>query len=238
MNAESPRERHIHIVSTTTSVVSRFAPPDLAVQELRPHHLQSWLDANPSLSRTTKRGRVIAVQRALRWAVKMGHIDSSPLEHFEKPAAESRDRIVTVDEYKSIRSQATDTAFLDLLAVHWESGCRPQESLVVEAKFVDLKNSRWVFLVKKSKGKRKPRIVYLNDAALAVTERRMQSYPEGPLFRNSKGNPWTPFAVNCRFERLKKKLGTKYCFYLFRHSFATRLQLFGSTKGLPVSGIE
>jgi integrase len=195
----------------------------LTVGELQPFHAQQWLDSHPNWASTTARTAVATVQRALTWAVKMGHIPSNPLAYFEKPAAEARDRIVTLEEYRQILAYTPDVEFRNLLTVHWEAGCRPQESLRVEAKFVDLKNARWVFPVKKSKGKRRPRIVYLNDEALGITQTLMLKWPNGPIFRNTRGRPWTKDSVNCRFERLEKKLGTKYCLYLFRHSFATRL---------------
>jgi site-specific recombinase XerD len=47
------------------------------------------------------------------------------------------------------------------------------------------------------------------------------------LFTNSRGKPWTSDAVNCRFSRLKQKLGVRYSAYLFRHGFATRLLVQG-----------
>jgi len=153
----------------------------------------------------------------------MGHIDSSPIAYFEKPPAESRDRVLSTQEFEQLLKHVPVDEFRDLLSVHWETGCRPQESLRVEAKFVDLKNSRWVFPIKKSKGKRRPRIVYLNDTALAITKRYMHKWPDGPIFRNTKGRPWTKDSVNCRFERLKNKFGTRCCMYLFRHSFATKM---------------
>ena len=198
-------------------------PVALTMRDLQPFHVQDWLDSHPAWASTTARSGVATVQRALNWALKMGHIDSNPLAYFEKPPAESRDRIVTEVEYRQILEHVSDTEFRDLLTVHWEAGCRPQESLRVEARFVDLKNARWVFPVKKSKGKRRPRIVYLNDKALEITRRLMLKWPEGPIFRNTKGRPFTKDSVNCRFARLKRTLGTRYCLYLFRHSFATRM---------------
>ena len=198
-------------------------PNCLVAAELKPHHVQSWLDSHPDWSDTTKRGCVIAVQRAFRWSEKMGYIEASPLSHFEKPSATSRDQLISEPEYQAILEMARDEPFRDLLTVHWETGCRPQESLRVEAKHVDHRNARWVFPPQEAKGKRRPRIVYLNDTALAITTKWLLRSPEGPIFRNTSGNRWTPYAVNCRFERIKKQLGTKYCLYLFRHSFATRL---------------
>jgi integrase len=80
-----------------------------------------------------------------------------------------------------------------------------------------------VFHASEAKIKTRARIVYLTEAALEITKRRMLKFPEGPIFRNTKGRPWTASSVSCRFDRLRKKLGIKYCLYNFRHSFATRL---------------
>jgi integrase len=208
--------------------------PALTVAQLKPFHVQQWLDEHPTWSDGHKRGCVIAIQRALRWAEKQGYIERSPIQHFEKPKAGRRDEIVRSDEYKTILGQVKDEAFLDLLTVAWESGPRPQELLRVGARHVDLANSRWVFQPNESKGKKRPRIVYLTEKALEITTRRMLKWPTGPIFRNSRGNPWTAYAVNCRFCRLKEKIGKKVCLYTFRHSFATRM-LEAGTDALTVA---
>ena len=198
-------------------------PPTLRASQLRPYHIQRWLDANPKWSDTHKRGCIIAVQRAFSWATKMGYAQASTVVHVEKPSAVQRDVIITKAEFEQLLGLVRDEDFRDLLIVSWETGCRPQESLIVEARHVDQQNFRWVFPPKKSKGKRRPRVVYLTDKAFAITQRRMLKWPEGPLFRNTHGRPWNPYSVNCRFERLKNKLDKKYFLYAFRHSFATRM---------------
>lgn len=197
--------------------------PDLTVEQLKPFHLQQWVDSHPTWSDGHKRGCIMAVQRALRWALKMGHIEKNPIAYVEKPQAGKRDRTISAAEYKTILGHVDDEAFRDLLVTAWETGCRPQELLAVEARHVDLKHSRWIFPKEEAKGKKSVRIVYLTENALAITKRLMLKHPEGCLFRNTQGRCWTPYAVNCRFERLKQKLGTKYCLYTFRHSFATRM---------------
>lgn len=195
----------------------------LRVTDLKPFHVQQWLNSHPKWSDTHKRGCIIAIQRAFSWATKMGYIDASPVAHIEKPTATSRDAVISQQEFQNLLAVVSDQEFRDLLQISWETGCRPQESLRVEAHHVDLKNSRWVFPPKESKGKRRPRIVYLSDEALAITKRRMSRWPTGPIFRNTKGTSWTPYSVGCRFYRIKKTLNVKYCLYLFRHSFATRM---------------
>jgi integrase len=96
-----------------------------------------------------------------------------------------------------------------LLTIAWETGARPQEILKVEARHVNLAEARWEFPPKEAKGKKRHRIVYLNDAALAITQRLMTRWPEGPLFRNTDGHPWIPDAVNCRFCRLQAAMGRR-----------------------------
>jgi integrase len=80
---------------------------------------------------------------------------------------------------------------------------------VVEARHVDLENNRWVFPPDESKVDKWPRVVYLTPSALEITRRLMREHPMGPLFRNSNGDPWTTFSVNCAFIRLQTTLGTK-----------------------------
>lgn len=56
---------------------------------------------------------------------------------------------------------------------------RPQESLQVIGDYVDAKNARWIFPPMKSKGKKSPRIIYLNDAAMAISTRLNEEFREG-----------------------------------------------------------
>ena len=181
------------------------------------------LDANPDWSNGHKRGCIIAVQRAFHWASRMGYIDRSPVDQIEKPRAGKRETVVSEELYQALLALVRDGDFQDLLEVSWETGCRPQESLRVEARHVDLQNGRWVYEPRESKVRSRPRIVYLTNTALAITKRRMLKWPEGPIFRNTRGRPWTRHSVSCRFGRLKKRLGMRLCLYVFRHTWMNRL---------------
>ena len=128
---------------------------------------------------------------------------ASPVRHVEKPRAGRRDVVITDAEYAWILGQVKDEPFRDLLIVCWETGCRPQEALAVEARHVDLDGERWVFPPDEAKGKKAHRVVYLTDRALKITRGLMALHPEGPLFRNTDGRPWHPYALNCRFGRLR-----------------------------------
>lgn len=181
----------------------------LTVAQLKPFHLDDWLRLHPTWSPGTKHGMARAVQRAMHWAVKKGYIDRSPVADYEKARPGKRNVVISPVEFDHLLGLVRQRAFRDLLVVTWETACRPQESLVVEARHVDLVNSRWVFPVDESKGELWPRIVYLTDKALEITKRLMQEHPRGPIFRNTKGRPWTTDAVNCCFLALQQRMGRK-----------------------------
>ena len=180
--------------------------PDLRTTDLKPFHVQQWVDSYPDLGRTSRRNYLRSVKRCCKWAVQQGYLSAIPVEHLEVPTADRRERRVTTSEYEQLLSLMNDESMRDLVITTWESGCRPQESLRVEARHVDIEHQRWVFPKSEAKGKRQPRVIYLSETAIEITRRRMDQFPVGPLFRNSKGRPWTPDAVNCAFDRLRVKL--------------------------------
>lgn len=75
--------------------------------------------------------------------------------------------------------------------------------------------------------KERRRFVYLTASGVEITERLAAESPVGPIFRNSRGAPWTAYSVSCRFDRLKEKVGRKLCLYLFRHAWVTRKLMAG-----------
>ena len=179
--------------------------PTLLVGELRPFHVQQWIDSM-HVESGTKRNYCRAIKRCVKWAKQQGYIDANPIEDMEQPKGGKRETVVSDAQYKELLSYAHDPGFRELLNVTWEIGCRPQESLRVEARHVDLQNQRWVFPESEAKTDI-PRVVYLTDEALAICKRLMRRYPGGPLFRNSRSNPWTPDSVSCAFERIQIRMG-------------------------------
>jgi integrase/recombinase XerC len=211
---------------------------DLTVDELEPIHVYQWADAQPRW-KTGRRGAMIAVQRAFNWAAKAGLLKSlsgrSPLAAIEKPPQGRREQLVTPDEFARVLTLVRDRQFQDLLCLSWETGGRPHELFSVEARFVDLANARWVFPVQDSKGKKVQRVIYLTDQALEITGRVMLKNPHGPMLRNTDGLPWCMSSVNCRFRRLRDRLGVKYSLYAFRHSFCTFALAAGKLDAVTVS---
>jgi integrase len=75
----------------------------------------------------------------------MGLIAANPVRTLEKPKAGRRERVITAEQYETIITLVRDEEFRDLLTVCWETGCRPQEALSVEASHVNVAEGCWAF---------------------------------------------------------------------------------------------
>jgi integrase len=193
--------------------------PTLPVAELKPYHVSRVMDAQAAWSDSTKNGFARSLQRGMNWAERQGLIDKNPIRYLEKPGGEARETPVTPAEYDKLMALVKDEPFRNLLLAAWDSGARPNELMRVEARHCDFDKGRWVFRKKESKGKKKPRVVYLSERLIALCRDLAERHPQGPLFRNRDGEPWRKDAINCRFHRLKKKMGRKIALYDFRHAF-------------------
>ena len=195
----------------------------LSVEELKPHHVISWVDAHPDWGQTYRRNAIASVQRAFLWAEKVGHIDRSPVRHVEKPTSARREQVVSEAEFRRLLGTIKGPHFRDLLEFCWETGARPQEARALEARHFNAVRGRMELPLAEAKGKKRWRIIYLTPKAEEIVKRLAACHRTGPIFRNRCGDPWTSYSINCRFCRLQEKLGTKYALYSLRHSFATRL---------------
>lgn len=195
----------------------------LPIAKLRPLHISAWMDAHPDWTDTTKNDAISIAQRPFNWAVRQGRIDRNPIAFLEdKPSRQRREVVYSTEQWDAVMAQVRRPQFRDLLSFLWETGCRPQEARLLEARHVDLKNGVAVFPPSESKGKRHPRVLFLNDAAVAILKPRCEQFPTGPLFRNAYGKPWTKDAVKCLLTRIRDKMGLPVlCAYGIRHSFAT-----------------
>jgi len=189
--------------------LQRFADrfPDLTITQLRPYHVQEWVDSYPNHSPTTTRNYMRSIKRCIKWGQSLGYIESDPIQHISIPSSRPKDVYVTPEQFAHLLTLNRDPGFRDLLEVTYDTGCRPQESLRLEIRHVDLNNHRWILPRSEAKGKQAPRVVYLNDRSAAITQRLMENRTEGHLFLNSLGKPWTVSAVNCAFERIQIRMG-------------------------------
>lgn len=195
----------------------------LRYTKLRKKHVRKWL-AESGYNPTSANKALGAVKRAFNWAVEEEHIPKSPIAHLRKPKPLTRDRTLTAEERALILSSIRDQVFRTFVSAMTLTGCRPGEVGRVTAADVDLLQGLWILKKHKTATKTgKPRLVHLCPEALTLTQALMAKNPDGPLFLNSRGVPWTRNAVRIRFRRLRKKhpLLKGVVAYTYRGSFAT-----------------
>lgn len=208
------------------------------VRSLRPLHLttaqKSWHDWQ-------------CVQRMMRWAVHEAELmRKNPFARVKAPGRKQRKRILTPREVARFLRGARPAARRYLLALR-ELAARPQEVRLLQwsdlhsdnpAVSVDqaLAAGTAVFVLHDFKDRARradseaPRVLLVTRRLARFLERARRSAtpPEGPVFRNSRGMPWTKNAVRCLMRRLRRRLGfgpdergEKVVAYTFRHSVAT-----------------
>jgi len=189
--------------------------PSKRVHDLCPHDVQRWLDGkgwNP----TTQKIAVKTIKGAFNWAMRQGLIPSSPLIGLKTPTALTRDVLVTPGQWQVIAGKA-EAELRDILAFLRETGCRPQEARIVEAGHV--RGDHIILPKVDSKGQRYNRVIWLTPKAQAIVERLSATQPEGRLFRNRRGKPWTTGRLNERCRNMK--LDFDFIPYALRHTWIT-----------------
>lgn len=195
-------------------------PATLKASQLKPYHVQHWIESNSRIkSPTTVSDRITLIQTVFNWAKAMGYVTSNPIESMPKPRRKVRQEFVPAELWQKVLDFCTDESFRDYLVIMLSTGARPQEMNDMEARHFD--GEKIVFPIDESKGRKKSRVIYLPPEAHEVIQRLAKRFPEGALFRNSRGNPWDRNSVRCRFRRLKKKLEMpNLCATTLRHSYA------------------
>ena len=219
-------------------VIQEFANAcgGLAVGEIKPIHVTNWLAQKTTWGPTTRNRVIGEVKQAFNWGVEQGLIESNPIKTLRKPTAKRRERILSTEERAKIFDSIKDDAFRDFVIALQETGARPGEIRAVTATNVDLQNGVWVLIKHKtSKKTHRPRVIYLTPAMQELTARRVALFPDGPIFRNTFGQPWSNNAIRIRFRRLREQFPElkDVVAYCYRHTFATD----GLVSGVPIATV-
>jgi len=180
-----------------------------SISTLNTSHVTAWLNVQKGWNSTTKRNAITALQRGFNWAVTNRGLERNPIRGMQKPEAKTRTTVITAEEFAEILSHVAEAPFRDLLLVSYDSGIRPQETKQLEARHLQIDKQRAVIPGEEAKGGRTRVIYFPTERSLEIIKRLAGERADGPLFRNSKGNPWTAFAVNLRFKRLQIAIGRK-----------------------------
>jgi len=209
----------------------------LPVSELRPVHIDEWIEFHSGWTSGGQRTHIQAVKRAFNFGVERRMISANPLKGYKVPKSISRVTYFTTDQERALVA-AAGPAFAVALKVCIRTGARfGSEFAVLEARHVQDNGDRmeWVFKPEESKNK-KLRIIRITDSeVIGLVRERLDS--NGPIFCNWSGGPWTRGMLSKSFRRLKRKvrsLDADACMYTCRHTYAKRT-LEGYWTGKPTS---
>ncbi len=194
----------------------------VAVAELRPKHINDWLDSQKTWGRTTRADGIAWCRAVVRWAIDDGEYrGDNPLKGLRSPAQQkrSRDSVPRDDELDAIRTCRPDPEWRDLMDVLVATGCRPGEIYTLTASDIDFKKG--VMSVKNKTARAtglKRRIVYLTPEVLVILRRNAERHPDGEVLRNTKGTRWRNHAVR----QAIVKAGFKTFPYALRHAYGSR----------------
>jgi integrase len=204
---------------------------DLAVADLRPHHVETWLEANPAAP-LTLRDRASVIRSALRWARGRELIPADPLAHWQPPRARALRRELPTEEEVLRLFAAMPPPLRQYAEFLRDTGCRPGEARDLEARHVDA--DRVVLRDHKTSHRTdRPRVIYLPDDWIVRLRDLAERYPAGPLFRNKRGRPWKRGTVALAFRRVREaaEVSSGCVAYALRHRYVTRLL----RDGVPVA---
>lgn len=195
--------------------------------DLKPVHVERWVrERYPNTTNgSTIHAAMRPIVRVMNWADGNGLIDKNPLKKMKKPRPTTRDVDLTQDQYDVLLTAIHGDTLRDIVEVMWNTGCRPQEARLVEARNVGDRCWSWPL---SAKGKFSGRTVLLNERAWEITQRLTEEHPTGPLFRNRLGNGWTKDALAKRMRALSAEVGVRVIPYSLRIGFATNCVLNGA----------
>lgn len=203
-----------------------FLEDGMLAEQLKIHHFTEWLDSHESWGESSKSAATRSVRTAFNWAVAQELIPGHSICKLTATEPPCRETILDQAEFDKLLEYFQDPDFREALKFVWETGARPQELRLIEARHCQIQEgfSRIVLPPSKSKGragkKRKPRVIYLNAIAREIVRAYCSKHPEGPIFRNKNG-PWNKDKIRQKFRRYALKTGKKFCLYNLRHSWAT-----------------
>jgi integrase len=173
--------------------------------ELDVPHLKARAKTFPSLN--TRRTYINCCKAALEWAVERKQINvlHNPLKGLTAPKGESRAEIITEEEHEALIKFFPDS-YQDFLKAMWVTGARPGEIAKIEARH--FKDGLWRLSPAEHKTgdkTKRDRMIGVVGELEEIVKRLCKQHPEGPIFLNTYGEPWTTGASHMRFKKARKK---------------------------------
>jgi integrase/recombinase XerD len=177
----------------------------------------------PNWNDSTRSAFLATLARAFYYAERSRIIDRTPLIGLRKPPMASRaaDAMVTGEQHAKL-SVVAPPYFRQFLEMLYLTGCRPAEAAQLTAADIDWDAKTATVRQHKTVRKGRRRVLYLPPNALAMLSELAVQRPDGTLFRNRIGRPWTRAAIGMAMRKAGKVAGLSgKIAYGYRHAFAT-----------------
>jgi integrase/recombinase XerC len=192
----------------------------LPAHKLTPAIVQAFVDSRPRMRSPSSQNAFISnIVGMMNWAVRFKMIGENPIDKMPKPTPRIRQEFVPADKFAELIDSPKSDEFSDFMRVMLETGARAMEMRKLHSD--QYRDGRFVFDREDSKGKKRSRVIFCPPAAREIVERLISENGPGPVFLNTRGEPWTSNGIVHQMTRLKQKLGMpKLCATVLRHSFA------------------
>jgi integrase len=232
------RDRHRLCVAQLRSF-TEFVGREITIKQLRGSQVQEWVDGLTDVksagTRSLYKATVVAV---LNWAVREKLIARNPIKgevKFEEGRSRGRECVdawskAVFDHVLAVAS----SAFADLVQILAYTGARPSTIRKVEARHWNPATNTFdvedLYRDRASKVKYVRRVWVTLPEARELIDRKLKEHPEGALFRDSHGEPWSDTAPGVYLFHLRNKFQKSVefdwpaglCLYGLRHLFAAR----------------
>jgi site-specific recombinase XerD len=173
---------------------------------LKSSQIAVWLETRRKAGKGAIRAnREFAVLASVhKFGMRQGWVEANPCRGVPRNKERPRSRVVTDAEFLEGFNRAPE-AFQDLIAAAYLSGVR-QTDIVSWSRTAHL-TPEGIKYVQSKTGK--PHLVEWTDALRYFVRRAMARFPDQDLvFLNTRGQPWTIWAINSQ----KRRLELEWCF--------------------------
>jgi integrase len=184
--------------------------------QLKPFDAAAWLKSETTWNSSTKRAGTEIIRQWSRWCKNQGYLDADRLAGTRYPKSIPR-AAAPMDDIERFIAGIREERFRDLVLVLLDTGARPGEIRTLTAARIDWKASSAVV-----EGKSGARVIGLTARSLEILRRAADQFPDGPVLRNGKGDPWQAGAMTQRFRRVRNRVKVYVVPYHFRHALFGR----------------
>jgi integrase len=213
-------------------ILKQFVKPfgDRAAESLSADELEAWA-RKQSWSQTTQRYGLTVINGIYKWAVRPSRspqspplMKTNPIQGLNRPPGRSRGTNVLIDDALHERVLSVSSQqFKDFITVVRATGARPGEVACLEAQHIVWDAACWILTEHKTAASGRLRTVFIPQAILPLLRLLAEKYPEGPIFRTTRGEQWRKTGWKQAMERAQGKLGLvrRPLTSGYRHTFAT-----------------